>query len=75
MTALPVMSREASLFSMFRLSISPTVPPLIGRSRPSAMKNVSGRKIADISQIGGSPMRSTMNISGTTMWPVIRMVK
>ena len=39
------------------------------------MKNVSGRKIADINQIGGSPMRSTMNIRGTITWPVIRIVR
>jgi len=32
---------------MFRLSISPTVPPLMGRIKPSANTNVSGTKIAD----------------------------
>src|SRR5271166_1839231 len=64
-----------SLLSMFRLSMSPTVPPLMGRSKPSAKKKVRGTKIADMTQIGGCPMRSTTNSSGTMMWPVTKMVK
>src|SRR5580658_8953960 len=61
-------------FNMFRLSISPTVPPLMGRIRPSAKARVSGRKIADIIQIG-SCSRSTTNNNGMTTWPTTRMVK
>src|SRR6476661_6474736 len=56
-----------SLLSMFRASINPTVPPLTGRSRPSARNSVRGMKIADISHKGGSLIRSTVYSSGTTM--------
>src|ERR1700679_563952 len=58
-------------FSMFRFSISPTVPPLIGRIRLSVNARVSGTKIADMIQTGGCCPRSTMNKSGMTRWPTI----
>src|SRR5580658_2556106 len=61
-------------FSMFRLSISPTVPPLIGWIRPSARTSVNGTKIAVITQIGSCSL-STMNNNGITTWPTMRMVK
>ena len=44
-----------SLLSMFRLSISPTVPPLIGWIRMTAMTSVSSGKIDQSTHIGVVP--------------------
>ena len=66
---------STSVFSMLKVSISPTVAPLTGRSSPIARITVSGTKITDSSQVGGSYIFCMISIAGITMWPTIRMVK
>src|SRR5579871_3523021 len=66
---------SGSGFSMLKHNMTPTMAPLIGRIRPTDRTSVSGRKIADSSQVGGSSSFCMISMAGITMWPTMRMVK